>query len=555
MSLPAGTVVWLGHDVGFAGDGSVLLGGSPTVALRLTPLARGLFEGRELTVTDAGSGRLARQLLASGLAHPLAPSLPLPDDCLTVVIPVRDRAVQLARLLRSLPPGQATLVVDDASEDPAAIAAVASEHGAELLRLSANRGPAGARNAGLSRVCTPLVAFIDSDVLLTPGCLETLRRHLADPQLSLVAPRIRALAPEPEPREQGVAKPPRSHPARGGMISGATATASAVDSWLSAYEREHSALDLGPHPGPLRPRSALAWVPSACLMARVSALGHGFDEALRFGEDVDLVWRVLRSGGGARYAPEAVALHEHRTATGPWLRTRFDYGTSAAPLALRHPGHLAPAIIAPWAAAALGCLAAQRRWSVPAAALALGYGVVRIRRRWPLNDPTDRAIRQALRLAARGLRGSWHQLQALITRHWWPLSVLACLFSRRGRRLVLAAAVLDAVRAYADAERPGHPVAFVAARRLDDLAYGAGVWVSAWRHQTAAPLLPDLLGGTGRSRESTRGVARSTTAPPTAGAGAETDARAQAPTQLSRRRACAGRWFHPARWRWRRDRG
>jgi hypothetical protein len=42
-------------------------------------------------------------------------------------------------------------------------------------------------------------------------------------------------------------------------------------------------------------------------------------------------------------------------------------------------------------------------------------------------------------------------------------------------------------------ERPDlDPLTYVALRRLDDLAYGAGVWLGALRHRTTAPLLPSF---------------------------------------------------------------
>ncbi|MGJ3558290.1 glycosyltransferase family 2 protein [Streptomyces sp. INA 01156] len=58
--------------------------------------------------------------------------------------------------------------MDDASRSPGPVAAVAAAHGARLLPLLANVGPAGARNAGLRLVTTPYAVFVDSDVVLPP---------------------------------------------------------------------------------------------------------------------------------------------------------------------------------------------------------------------------------------------------------------------------------------------------------------------------------------------------------------------------------------------------
>jgi hypothetical protein len=56
------------------------------------------------------------------------------------------------------------------------------------------------------------------------------------------------------------------------------------------------------------------------------------------------------------------------------------------------------------------------------------------------------------------------------------------------------AAAADAVWEYARLRPDLDPVRFAAARRLDDLAYGAGVWWGAWRARSAAALLPVIAG-------------------------------------------------------------
>jgi mycofactocin glycosyltransferase len=63
---------------------------------------------------------------------------------------------------------------------------------------------------------------------------------------------------------------------------------------------------------------------------------------------------------------------------------------------------------------------------------------------------------------------------------------------------VIVAAVADAVIEYRRTRPKLDPIRFGFARRLDDLAYGAGVWLSAVRGRSAAALLPDF---TWRSKE------------------------------------------------------
>ncbi|MBK8177851.1 MAG: glycosyltransferase [Planctomycetes bacterium] len=110
---------------------------------------------------------------------PTAPAVPaLPT--ISVVVPAFNNPGQLARCLDAL--GRSTvpfelIVVDDASTDAAAITHM-RRAGDGYLRLERNGGPAVARNAGARRATGSLVAFIDSDVLVTPTTIEDLARVL-----------------------------------------------------------------------------------------------------------------------------------------------------------------------------------------------------------------------------------------------------------------------------------------------------------------------------------------------------------------------------------------
>ena len=457
--LPDGFAVRLNRHTRVVDGGAVLVGGSPTRISRLKPLARDHLHDGELVVTDAASRALADHLLATGMADPVVTSLPPVDLALaTVVIPVHDRPHQLGRLLAGLGGALRVIVVDDASSDAASIRAVARRHGAELVALDRNVGPAGARNAGLARVTTPYVVFVDSDVVAEPAAISLMLRHFADPALAMVAPRVLGL-------EEG------------------------HGNWITRYEDARSSLDLGSDSSSVRPRSPVTWVSSTCLVARVDALGDGFDADMRVGEDVDLVWRLVDRGLRVRFEPAAIVRHEHRSTMRTWLGRKFFYGTGAAPLAERHPDDIAPVVLPPWGAAVLVALAAQRRWSLPAAAAVLTTTVLRIGRR-------ARAVRHPYRLAARltgyGLVGAIAQGFALLLRHWWPLTAIGCLVSRRVRRAVVVAALADTAWEYARTRPRLDPVRFGVARRLDDAAYGAGVWWSALRGRTPRSLLPDV---------------------------------------------------------------
>ena len=461
MAIPYGFTVALDRHTRVVDGGRALLGGFPTRLLRLTPRASKLLTGREVRVTDRASSLLAERLLDVGLAHPVAATLPeLPDPQYTFVVPVRDRPRQLDRLLTSIGPGRTVIVVDDASRHPRAIEAVAAQHGARLHVLPVNAGPAGARNAGLRLVTTPYVVFVDSDVVLPADTVPTLLRHFTDPRVAMAVPRITGLA----------------------------ATGSA--NWIGRYENARSSLDLGAHPAEVRPGSPVSWAPTACAVARAEALKDGFDARMRVGEDVDLCWRLIEDGWRVRYEPTVEAAHEHRVRVDDWFRRKAVYGTGAHPLAERHPEFIAPAVLAPWSAALSVALLAQRRWSLPVAGAVCAVTAVRIARKL---SGTQEPHRLALRLTAHGAVAALAQTSALLTRHWWPLTAVGCLASRRVRRAAAVAALTDIALEYRRDSAELDPVRYGIARRLDDLAYGGGVWFSALKGRSTAALRPRFV--------------------------------------------------------------
>ncbi|RZU33641.1 mycofactocin biosynthesis glycosyltransferase MftF [Blastococcus saxobsidens] len=456
VRLPDGFAVRLDPRTRRRDGGATLLGGSPLRLLRLAPRARALLAVDRLLVRDAGSAELAGRLLDAGLAHPEPGPLPEPD--VTVVVPVRDRPAALARLLAALAADRATaelpvVVVDDGSADP-----VAATGGVRVVRHPTARGPAAARNSGLAAATTAFVAFLDSDCVPRAGWLAALLPHLADPSLAAVAPRI----------------VPLPGAARG---------------WVSPYEDVASALDMGPHPAAVRPLSAVSYVPSAALLARRAALGGGFDAGLRVAEDVDLVWRLVGAGWRVRYEPAAEVAHEHPAVLGEWLRRRAFYGTGAALLARRHGAKVSPLVVAPGAGLTWGLLLAGGRAGRGVALGLLGGTAVRLAQR--LRRPGERTpAGLAALLAVRGLAASGQSLARSATRHHWPLALAAALASRRARRGLLAVALADGVLAWWPFRRRVGPVRSVLARRLDDLAYGVGLWRGALRARDARALLP-----------------------------------------------------------------
>lgn len=93
----------------------------------------------------------------------------------SIVIPTRDRPMQLAEALASItaqshPPAQ-VVVVDDHSETPVVLDAHPSIE-VLVVRHARNQGPGAARNTGMAHATGQLVLFLDDDDLLTPDRLE-----------------------------------------------------------------------------------------------------------------------------------------------------------------------------------------------------------------------------------------------------------------------------------------------------------------------------------------------------------------------------------------------
>lgn len=464
--LPAGFTLDLDSSVSRLTP-ELISGGSPKRVLRLTPAGACAWTelSRGRPVGSRAEGVLARRLVDAGLAHPVPPAGGSGGPSLadvTVVVPVLDRPQTLARCLAALGPSVRVVVVDDGSADPAAIAAVAAGHGAGLVRREVNGGPGAARNTGLHELASPFVAFLDSDCVPPDGWLEPLLAHLADPQVAAVAPRI-----------VGAASP---------TVAG-------------RYTVARGSLDLGPTAGRVTPAARVRYVPTAALVARTSALhdiarrGQVFDPALRFGEDVDLVWRLDAAGWRVRYQPESCVVHSEPDRWRVLLGRRFRYGTSAAPLAAAHPDCMAPLVLAPWPTVAVGALLARR--PVPAVVALLASGFTTRQRLREVDLPTSGYATATVQATC----ATWLGLGRYLTQFAAP-AVLAAAAppGRPGRRLAAASLLLAGpLQAWWPRRRALDPVRFTAGYLADEVAYGAGVWAGGLRRRTPSPLRPRIV--------------------------------------------------------------
>lgn len=481
-ALPAGTRLEPAADLQTRLGGRILIGGSPLTITRLSPagadLTRHWFAGAPVG-DDPKHHALARRLIATGMAHcrleaedrePGRDRLPPASVSITVVIPVKDDDEGLRATLHGLidsPTGPApsaetvakpeVIIVDDGSLRPVEVPETGDGTGGRtsVVRRAEAGGPGLARQAGLAEVTTPVVAFVDAGVLVTTDQLQRLAATLCDPAVVAVAPRIRSIG-----GHQPVAR----------------------------YDAARSPLDLGPGQSLVGPGRQIPYVPTACLVARTESVARvgGFDPGLRYGEDVDLVWR-LAGIGAVRYRPQIEVRHPPRKSLPAMVRQRHGYGSAAAPLATRHGPAVAPARLSPWSLLVAGLAVAGRPLLTAAAVVGTGLALrPKIR---PLPDLTA----DALLLTA---RGHWYGGLSLLTaavRAWAPFLALFWLLvpSQRRRIAVLLGAAFG--RRLIDGPRePGAAVIDVGIGVIDDLAYCSGVWAGAFAERSPQALAIDM---------------------------------------------------------------
>ncbi|MGX7680051.1 mycofactocin biosynthesis glycosyltransferase MftF [Jatrophihabitans sp. DSM 45814] len=478
----------------------LVAGGSPRRVLRLNPAALKAFAELQAGYVRTTSGaKLGRRLSDAGLLHP-RPERFSPSEIaelVTVVIPVRDRADDLRRCLAALvgvteadadarsrfadehfaaevPHSVRLIVVDDASRAPDAIADIAARYGATLVRRDVNGGPGAARNSGLAQATTPFVAFCDSDCVPPIDWIESLFGHFADPLVAAVAPRIVASAPDSGDAEVAT--------------SGATG-ASGVDriSLARRFAAARSPLDLGRHPARVQAMSRVSYVPTAALIVRRTALDQlagqpAFDELLRYGEDVDLIWRLIEADWRVRYDPTVQVAHREPQRWRSLLSRRFAYGGSAPALEDRHPDQVSPLILVASPAVTVAALLARRpAWA--AVACAVGYLELAIELK-----RSAMPLRGAATPVARSVEETFFGVGRWTSQFIAPAAIAAMAIpigswrSRAWRAgVIVALLAASPIREWSRQRPPIDVASWTAAVLCDDLAYGAGVWAASIR--------------------------------------------------------------------------
>ncbi len=494
--VPPGYRVRPADDLRRLSDGRILIGGSPLSIVRLSePGAAAVsawFAGGPIGAAES-QHRLARRLRSNGMAH-LEPELE-PNGrsgrSLTVVIPVKDDQPGLERTLailldrddRAAEPDLdlSVIVVDDGSTPPVTVVA----DDVSVLRNDRSLGPGGARQRAFADAPNQTadtesdesdddddtVCFIDAGVEISRASLLRLAERLDDPAVVAVAPRVLS-----EPQDHAVGR----------------------------YDERRSPLDLGPSTALVGVGRSVPYLPTACLLVRADVAERvgGFDPDLRYGEDVDLVWR-LGEVGDVLYVAEIEATHPPRRTVMAMAKQRMSYGSAAAPLAVRHGDAVSPARLSGWSVLIATLVASGH----PLVALGLGGWTARALR--PKIEPLPDVTVEAAMLTG---KGHWYGALSLLTalaRTWSPFMIVAAvLVPSQRRRLALLMAAAAGRRLLDGPRQPAAAGLDIALGAVDDLSYCAGVWQGVLKHRSLRALKPTVVswpGPKGGANQSTAG--------------------------------------------------
>jgi N-acetylglucosaminyl-diphospho-decaprenol L-rhamnosyltransferase len=190
------------------------------------------------------------------------------------------------------------VVVDNASTDDSVARLRETHPGVRVVRSGDNLGYARAANLGIAATQAPVVAVLNPDTVLAPGVGKALvARFDSEPGLGALGPQL--------------------HNPDGSVYPSARQVPSLVDAvghgllgliWArNPFSRRYRQLDADP-----RLARDVDWVSGAAVWLRRAALDDigGWDERyFMYVEDVDLCWRLRRSGWRVAYEPAGTVEH------------------------------------------------------------------------------------------------------------------------------------------------------------------------------------------------------------------------------------------------------
>ncbi len=193
--------------------------------------------------------------------------------------------------------GDELILVDNAGT-------IAGTDPVRVVRATAERSPAHARNTGAKAARGEWILFLDADCTPLPGLLEAYFAAPVDPDVGAMAGEV---VPAPDPT-----------------------------TLAARYATERSFLGQQAHVShPYLPRAA-----AANLMVRRAAFEQvgGFLEGVRAAEDTDFSWRLQRAGWRLELRSAAAVQHTYRATLGELRRQWRGYAAGRAWLARRYGG-------------------------------------------------------------------------------------------------------------------------------------------------------------------------------------------------------------------------
>jgi N-acetylglucosaminyl-diphospho-decaprenol L-rhamnosyltransferase len=190
------------------------------------------------------------------------------------------------------------VVVDNASTDGSLAALQAARPDVAVIEAGANLGYAGAANLGIAATDAPVVAVCNPDIRVEAGTGAALVRRVEDePDLGAVGPTVL----EPDGTRYPSA---RRNPSA--LVASGHGTLGRI--WpTNPFTRRYRELDADPNAA-----RDVDWVSGAAIWLRRDALETigGWDPRyFMYVEDVDLCWRLRRSGWRVAYEPGGTVVH------------------------------------------------------------------------------------------------------------------------------------------------------------------------------------------------------------------------------------------------------
>nr|MBC7245593.1 glycosyltransferase [Chloroflexota bacterium] len=235
----------------------------------------------------------------------------------SVIIPAYNAQTTIARCLtalrqQTLPPEEyEIIVVDDASTD--GTVEIAREHGAAVIVQTVRSGPAAARNAGAAQAQGDVLLFIDADCEAAPDWCTEMLRPFADPTVCGVYGAYRT---------------------RQTSLAARFAQAEFEERYARLIQRQDIDF-IATH--------------AAAIRRDVFLAQGGFRLDMWGNEDVELAFRLSRSGYRLVFAPHAIVYHEHPSTLRRYLQAKVSRGYWRTLAYARHPPKaLSDAYTPPW---------------------------------------------------------------------------------------------------------------------------------------------------------------------------------------------------------------